>query len=416
MPAAVPPLEAVAEFRRLVVKPFWPGFRPLELPALLYDGEATWLFGHPRPPQGFEPLEGSEAAVFRGRHPSVQAHTAAEVGGVLTAVVMLNALAGASVQDVAAMMLHEAFHVFQASRYPHWRANEAELFTYPVEEAGLLRLQALEAEALRRASGARARGESLAWIRAFLELRRERFRDFPEGAARYERELERYEGLAYYLESLVRPVADGGAVPSEAVRRRFYSSGRMMANLLDRFNTGWKESLDAEPDLFLDDLLRGILKGEADQAALFTAQELEAAATWAGAEVARMEARRANDLANFLDRPGWILELVTVEPLWPQGFDPMNVRRLGGAQVLHTRFLALGNRAGTVEIMDRSALTEAAGAHPLFGGVRGLTVTGLEAEPVPSHKGGTLLLELPGLRVALSGATLEREGKTVTVT
>ena len=52
-------------------------------------------------------------------------------------------------------MIHETFHVFQRQRHPAWAANEAELFLYPVDDAGLLAAGRQETEAFQRALAAK---------------------------------------------------------------------------------------------------------------------------------------------------------------------------------------------------------------------------------------------------------------------
>ena len=74
-----------------------------------------------------------------------------------------------------------------------------------------------------------------------------------------------------------------------------------------------------------------------------------------------------------------VQQIVRVSELWPQGFDPMNVRRLDTV-LLHTRFLSLGNDASTFEVM-----------------------------------GDTVVIRYPTLSVRFHGAEIERSGQQITV-
>lgn len=103
------------------------------------------------------------------------------------------------------------------------------------------------------------------------------------------------------------------------------------------------------------------------------------------------------------------------EPLWPQGFDPLNVYRVTEREILHTRFLKLGNSLGSLEVLDRYSLTEAAGEHPLFNGVGQLTVTGLPAEPAIKENDGGLIITGEGFRAEFRAASMEHSGKTLII-
>lgn len=67
------------------------------------------------------------------------------------------------------------------------------------------------------------------------------------------------------------------------------------------------------------------------------------------------------------------------------------------SEVLHSRYIKLGNSMGAIEVFGRNSLTEAAGAHPLFNGVRSLLVTGLAAEPVVTQADGAVTIRGEGL-------------------
>ena len=96
-------------------------------------------------------------------------------------------------------------------------------------------------------------------------------------------------------------------------------------------------------------------------------------------------------------------------PLWPQGFDPLNVVTVAGG-IRHDRMLTLGNDSIVVSILDETgadltALTEGAGAHPLFNGVRSVVIAGL-ARPVVMAEGGATTVTAPGLTATIRGAAV----------
>ena len=399
----------------------WPGFDPLAVPLAVYDGYRTYLFRHPNPPEGFAPVSG-EPGVFAydGRHEGVIANTSAEIGGVPTATVMLGSASGPPA-DLAPLAVHEAFHVFQRERHPAWAANEADLFVYPTDDPAALALRRLETDALRRALAAGDAAGTACWSRRALALRAERYGRLDSASVAYERGTELNEGLAAYVEARAadRTTLDfppGGYGPAD-VRRRAYATGTALALLLDRAAPDWRRAFDADDDQPLDAALGQALG--AGEACAFGAAETAGAERRARADVDALAAERAERLAAFEGRPGW---RVVVEAaghlLWPQGFDPLNVERVGPARILHARFLRLGNDLGHLEALDGTAdvevLTEGAGPHPLFNGVARVVLTGLQ-EPEVSEAGGAVEVSAPGFTATFEGAQIIRGGNTIIV-
>jgi len=413
------PWAVAAELDQLVQLDLWPGFEPSKVPLALFDGHRTFLFRHPKPPSQFQELEGNvRVYVYEGQHPEVRANTSVLLEGIQTATLLLDERH--SVEELVATLLHETFHVFQRERHPDWCANEAELFVYPVEDVEVLRTRWLEAEALRRALSEGDPQKAAGWAVTALKARNERFQRLPEGSVAYERGTELNEGLAQYIEGLARgkrgsPLPDG-EFPAEEVRRRAYAVGHALAQLLDRFDPEWKRKLESEEAKSLDELLAAALDRMSTRPQPFSERDVEAALAWAQAEAERVEAERKALREGLLRQPGYrVVVEAQGEPLWLQGFDPMNVRRLSTKEVLHTRWLKLGNKQGTLEVLDRSCLTEAAGDHPLFQGVRRAILTGFSAKPEAAEKGDRIRLRAKGLNAEFLQARLRRAQNSIMV-
>ena len=412
----------MADAERLALKPTWPGFDARAVPVALYDGHDTWLFRHPRPPAGFAPVPERES-VFRyaGLHPELRANTSAELGGVKTAAVMLDSQPRASDAELAAVVMHEAFHVFQASHHADWTANEAELFIYPADDAAILALVRLETEALRRSLAAKRGETAAAWAATAVALRRDRYSRLAEGARGYERGLELKEGLAQYVQDLALgrlPLSrSGGDAGAEDVRQRTYASGQALALILDRLAPAWRTTLEAGPTTPLDEILAAELDRRHVAAAAFKERELAAARDRANAEVERLAAHRATLRSSFQAQPGWTLVVVAADskPLWPQGFDPLQIRRLGPRDLLHKRWLKLGNDAGAIEILGHQAITQAAGANALLDGLRTLNVAGLDATVVAEAADGGVTITGGGVAASFHPARVERSDRRVLV-
>ncbi|HET6680132.1 MAG TPA: hypothetical protein VFG84_02960 [Gemmatimonadaceae bacterium] len=423
----------IAESTRLASRDLWPGFEPSAIPAAIFDGESTWLFGHASSPAGFKPVSGADGVSrTSGRLGAVTANTSVEIGGVLTAT-LLPGDSSTSIRQRAATLLHEKFHVFQRTRHGTWTANEADLFTYPATDADLLSQRRLETQALRRALLSTDEARTRCLARLAMEIRVRRFAALGPSGTAYERGTELNEGLATYVERGAAGAPDSSALPvgpfaPDAVRQRGYRTGVAIALLLDRVAPDWKQRLEADDGASLDSLLRRVVGPSAEEqagdahgddagACAFSASEQAGARTAAVRDVEGLEKRRAAARRAFLSRDGWRVVIESAAaPLFPQGFDPLNVQVVQRGEVLHARYLKLGNQVDTLEVIGRASLTEGAGAHPLFNGVRRVTITGLDAEPkVVTSANGIVRLNADGLRATFRGARVLRSGRVVTI-
>ncbi|MFL5608690.1 MAG: hypothetical protein ACJ8AD_19700 [Gemmatimonadaceae bacterium] len=424
-PARVTAYDVDSALGKLFALPLWPNFDPRNTPVAIFDGETTVLFRHPGEPAGYYSLSSHQGVFARpGRDSLVNSNTSVTLAGVPTATVMLRQ-DGQSAREWAAVTAHEIFHVFQRSRHPSWTANEAELFTYPVDDAGALALRRAETVALRRALGARRADSVRCWTAAFARARRARFAAIGAAAA-YERGTELNEGLANYvqLRALERPVLLPAAdFPPEQVRARSYAIGAAIGQLLDRAAPAWRDTLESAPpfpNVSLDGLLERMSSSEAEgsPALRCTASAADSAAgvERARADVRALVAHREQARAALLAQPGWrVIIDADASPLFPQGFDPLNVSRVSATEVLHTRFLKLGNDRGIVELLGQAAVTEGrAGQHPLFNGVRRVTIPGLSALAVRDSS-GVLLIQATGFQARLRNAAADTTGTTISV-
>jgi hypothetical protein len=419
--APAPPPRILAVLRkldRIEARPRWPGFEPRKIPIEVFDGAHTWLVRHPNPPVEFRASAGGkDVRVFDGRHASLRANTSITLAGVLTATASLEGRAEGPRRQ-AGLLVHEIFHVFQARRHPKWGGNEVEQLIYPSEDAEVLAQRRLESTALRRALSAENRGTACGWAARALAARHERFDRLTEAAATYERGTELKEGLARYVEA--KAAGDGATLlpevefPPDGVRLRAYDSGAAIGLLLDRLDPSWKSRLEQKDDTPLDELLRRAVAGF--EAMTFSGSEEEAARRRAAQDVKAMDGRRAALRRDFLEAPGWTVVVEAENPVFPQGFDPWNVDRLTASEVLHTRWIKLGNDSGSLEVLGRRCLTESAGKHPLFEGIRRATVTGLPAEPQVEETAGAVKVSAEGLALEFRGGRVSRAGQTLTVT
>lgn len=402
------PSEVMAEVAKLDSGALWPRFDVRAFPVAMFDGKQTWLFGYPEPPEEFRKVT-DDVYVYDGRHPAVTANSTALIDNMLTAT-LLRMPDSLTMRERVGMVVHELFHAFLTKRQPKWLANEAELFVYPTEDVQNIALARLETEALRRAL--QEEGEtSVCWAAAAMDVRRQRFTKLSPSAASYEWGTELSEGLPTYVQHRAAETPDERVRPPSfdagAVRQRAYGTGHAMARLLDRFSPNWRKEIGAR-DIRPLDLFLTVAVVDALGKCAFTDAERAEAQKLAEQDVAAMRTGRERRRTEFLAQRGWRLVVTMKEGvLWPQGFDPLNVHVVAPGEVLHTRHVKLGNEQSAIEILDRTALSVAAGAHPLFNGVKSVAVGGLAEKPVVEEKDGIVTIRAAGVEGRLRAADVD---------
>lgn len=85
--------DLACEIERLAAQgELWPGFDPLAIPLVFYDGDDTYLFRCSEVPEGFREIRIGECdvLVYDGRYPAVIASSVVEIEGTPTASVMFD--------------------------------------------------------------------------------------------------------------------------------------------------------------------------------------------------------------------------------------------------------------------------------------------------------------------------------------
>ena len=320
----------------------------------------------------------------------------------------------------AAVLIHEAFHVYQDEALPGFLANEALLFEQPVDDAEWLLARRAESECLRRAWLAFGDDDAaLGWARAALDWRQ---RMAEAGDVTYTRGLELREGTAQYVQYRAHDERETPPLPAdgyaaEDIRERGYGAGETWARLLDRAHAPWASELAPDGSVSLDEALERALEGAELAPRALSDAWLTRARARAAEDAAAVTARREARLGEFLGRSGASLVLQPLHgPLWVERFDPLNLEPLSAGQVLHTRWLRAARGEQRIECEDLDVLSLPAGGHPLFEGVAGLVLTGLEAVPEVVVEGDVTRLRAPGLSVDLMGAEVQTRGDRLIVT
>lgn len=258
------------------------------------------------------------------------------------------------------------------------------------------------------------------WLALALKLDAERMELLPEGSRDWERGVELIEGTARYVESVAAgenlPVIPEDGFAADRPRYREYSIGYAWAVWLDRLVPDWKMALKESDLPWLDVLLTTGWKGCGEMAE-FGDVELDAYSKIAHRDAEEIIKAKEQMRSEFLTRKGWklVIECPAGKPLWPSGFDPMNVKVLVDGEVLHTRWLKLKNETGEFETNGTQALTEPMGEHPLFTGVCRVTMTGIREKPELQRMGETLSFDGGVISFQFARARWKYEDETLTI-
>jgi hypothetical protein len=249
----------------------WPGFDPEQIPVAIYDSVNTWLFFSEQVPDGFRPADDNAAAyIYDGQYPLVRGNSVVRFGEAWTATSVLSNYSRRTSErytprDMAGIIVHEQFHVFQRTKHPGWRQNDGVLLFYPEETKEALFLRRTEKEAFKRAVMSEHKEELAGWALAALDCRKERLNRLPAQYGNYEKDLQLTEGLSDYIERVARGVdplnasnMTDGIAPA-GVRDLGYWEGRWIAMILDRLSPDWKNRLESNDTLYLEEILESVL-------------------------------------------------------------------------------------------------------------------------------------------------------------
>jgi len=406
-----------AHGRNLAQFDAWQGFNPLEIPLAIFDGEHSYLWRHPCPPETFEHLTAHpKVTVMRGRYTDLTAHSHMNIAGVDTATILYDPLdAETTPLEWSALITHEAFHVYHEKTFKQNHADEADLLLYPVDNAALLKLRRMETYALREALRATNKQEKIAWAAKTLKVRRQRFEMMETAFANYERSTELREGTAFYIENKVNgkvldlPVEGFAAT---RVRQRCYKTGAALCALLETFTNDWQKRLESSGDLYLDGLLAEALPATSISKRL-SEEQVNDLTTRAYEDVEKLRLERKQLRTHLDTAPGWRVTVIapTEAPLKLQGFDPMNVNLVEGG-VLHKRYLKLGSSKGELEVFGTQCLTQPFGEHLLQSGVKCVTVY-LEAEPSVTENDRAVQIKADGFMALFTQVNVWSEGQHI---
>ena len=454
--------------------PIWSGWSAAATPLLFYvPGVQDVLINHPHPPQGFRPYSGpvrfAGGKMWLRDGPTYESqpgqNTSRDFAGVRTLLVAEQE-PGSTAYDDMAVIVHEAFHVFQNHAAPEHGANEMALARYPVLSTENNIGFALEGAALADALRARDAGAFRSAVTRWLAVRKSRRAALRPASIDYENEVEFSEGLAKYAEYRLlerlerrRPgsalwwtrgfhgygdlsaeraayvaqmlanmrgeiAVNNDPFGTAPLRRRLYYSGMAQGLVLDRLGTsGWKTRI-LQPGVSLTDLIEQSLgaTSEALAAALDEARRAPGYDSLARAKIDLAERGRARTdsvVAAIEQGPGTGVVIDYAGLATPRAafaFTPFGVTVVDSVRTIFTQIPI------QVHFPDSSEVAQSV-ASPLLqdAGMKRITfrlpreLSDDEWAHVLVNDTTARVLELPGARVSARRATVRREGRELVI-
>lgn len=397
---------------------YWHDFVPNTTPIAIFDFERTYLWNHPQPPSEFKHY--SAALWFmEGRYSAIVASTTTDIAGVKTALAILETVQPENTLEIFALLVHESFHVHQASYDTLAWADEGVAFLYPDNDSELLALRRLESYCL--AQLCQGGFTSYGWARAALAYRQQRFDLLEARFVSYERANEGVEGTALYVDhrAIQKSLHFPSDFPLTELRRRGYSVGAAWCFLLDALAVPhWQAEL-FNSGRALDMLVQDALSPKSPQELSQEEQTIPAATVQhirqqAHADVKVLEDVRAEARANFAQHSGSVMQLEAApDKLWQlTGFDPMNMLKLDDQHILHQRyaqFSAADHHESTLTAMGIASLSQAQDTHPVNSGLSSIVIN-LENDVTLAWEGGVLHIRSEQLQGTLHHVELIQEG------
>jgi hypothetical protein len=362
--------EVIKEHKAMLSLNLWPGFDINKIPVAVYDSTDTYLFFCDNIPEGFTPIEGAPAILkYKGQHPLVRGNSITQIEGKWVATSILARYSKRtgekySAKDLAGIIVHEQFHIFQRIRHSEWRQNDGVLLFYPQETTESLFLRRVEKEAFMMAVTSKDINDMAGWAALGLKFRNERFNNLHPRFVTYEKELQRTEGLSEYIEKLVRnndPLKatsiTNGIAPA-GVRDLGYVEGRWIAMILDKLDANWKNTLENTDSLYLEDLLETAIAKTGSKRKSIDTLEIERLKEKAVSDFNEWQTQRKEEINRYISSDGYSIEINSSQnPLIIRMFDPLAMENLTDGSVFHRLFFSASNQTISIRIVDHPCIT-----------------------------------------------------------
>lgn len=362
--------EVINKLEIITSQALWPGFDTQKIPVAIYDSVNTYLFYADNPPEGFDPLEGiSNVFVYKGQFPLVRGNSVVKFGDIWTATSVLSTYARRTGEkytetDLAGIIIHEQFHIFQRINHPQWRQNDAILMFYPEETREALYLRRAEKEAFKRAVTSNEYKDMVGWAKVAIKYREERLGHVFEPFAVYEKELQLTEGLSDYIERIARghDPLNASNITNEiapaGIRDMGYVEGRWIAMILDKLKNDWKLILEKDDRIYLEEILMATIDKLGTDTQSFSDVDLEEIRKHSETDFDNWQLEKMAELEKYNSEAGYRIEINAVSlPFNIRIFEPLEIETLPERGVYHRLIFSAGNESGNLRIMNHPCIT-----------------------------------------------------------
>lgn len=417
--------DVMKEHEAMLSQNVWPGFMIDEIPVAVYDSTNTYLFFAEKAPEGFIPVESTpEIFVFNGQYPQVRGNSIVQINGTWTATSVLTAYSRRthekySPKDLAGIIVHEQFHIFQRTKHPSWRQNDGVLLFYPLETNESFALRRLEKEAFKQAVTSDGITDIAGWAALGLTYRQERFQMLAPVFVDYERVLQLTEGLSEYIEKTVRGTdplnasdITNGIAPA-GVRDLGYVEGRWVAMILDKLDPGWKSTLETSDTLYLEEILEMTIAKIPYTTKNFSSSEMKRITEDADSDFLEWQINREEEINAYVHSPGYSVEIHSQQnPLTIRMFDPLETENLPDGGVFNRVFFSAFNQKANLRIVNHPCIIYFDDSYRLVN----TQVYGIQQAPVVHQEEKKFILTFENSTIELNYVEIQTEGTKYIVT
>jgi hypothetical protein len=196
-----------------------------------------------------------------------------------------------------------------------------------------------------------------------------------------------------------------GIAPA-GVRDLGYWEGRWIAMILDRLSPDWKNHLERNDTLFLEEILETELHDLPCGKLAFTDIEIGQIKAEADKDFDLWQIKKTGEIDGYKYLPGYSIEITALaDPLNVRIFEPLEIEILPERLVFHRVIFSAANRKGSIRIFNHPCITGFDESYRLVN----LIIHGLPELPVVNPEEKKLTFRYESITLELNYAELRKD-------